>query len=128
MMFHNDSAYALIMENCTKGKGEDDTWKKAFMKALSKDEEEAVHKAAVKDLMGFIKDAVDMGMYYDVMRFTIKCMIYEDESFDFGIGTAAGHCGISESVYVGLNNNVRNRNYGVVDSGRDSLMKDLFKP
>lgn len=83
MMFHNDSAYALIMENCTKGKGEDDTWKKAFMKALSKEEEEAVHKAAVKDLMGFIKDAVDMGMYYDVMRFTIKCMIYEDESFDY---------------------------------------------
>ena len=52
----------------------------------------------------------------------------EDESFDFGIGTAAGHCGISESVYVGLDHNVGYGNDGVVDSGRDSLMKNFFKP
>lgn len=83
MMFHNDSAYALIMENCMKGKGADDSWKKEFMKALSKDAEEESHKAAMKDLMNYMKDAVDMGMYYDVMRFAIKCMIYEDESFDY---------------------------------------------
>jgi len=83
MMFHNDSAYALIIENCMKGKGAEDSWKKEFMAALSKDAEEEAHKAAMKELMAYMKDAVDMGMYYDVMRFTIKCMIYEDSSFDY---------------------------------------------
>ena len=83
MMFHNDSAYALILDNCMKGKGADESWKKEYMKALSKDAEEGVHKEAMKGLMNYIKDAIDMGMYYDVMRFTIKCMIYEDGSFDY---------------------------------------------
>ena len=83
MMFHNDSAYALIMENCMKGKGKDDVWKKEFMGSLSINADEDTHKAAMKDLMNYMKDAVDMGMYYDVMRFAIKCMIYEDASFDY---------------------------------------------
>lgn len=83
MMFHRDSAYSLIMENCTKGKGMDDTWKKDFMESLSQNAEEEPHKEAMKELMIYMKDAVEMGMYYDVMRFTIKCMIYEDESFDY---------------------------------------------
>ena len=83
MMFHNDSAYALIMENCTKGKGKDDAWKKEFMASLCTDADEDTHKAAMKDLMNYMKDAIDMGMYYDVMRFAIKCMIYEDASFDY---------------------------------------------
>lgn len=83
MMFHNDSAYSLIMENCMKGKGADGQWKKEFGEALSKNAEEAAHKEAMKTLITYCKDAVEMGMYYDVMRFAIKCMIYEDESFDY---------------------------------------------
>jgi hypothetical protein len=30
-----------------------------------------------------MRDAIEMGLYYDVMRFLIKCMIYEDGSFDY---------------------------------------------
>lgn len=82
MMFYNDSAYSQMMEMCTKGKGQDDSWKKAFVEALSSEAGEKVHKDAMKVLMGCMKDAVEMGLYYDVMRFTIKCMIYEDDSFD----------------------------------------------
>lgn len=83
MMFHRDSAYALIMENCTKGKGQDAEWKELFSENLSKDAEEKAHTAAIQELITYMKDAVAMGLYYDVMRFTIKCMIYEDESFDY---------------------------------------------
>lgn len=83
MMFHRDSAYALIMENCTKGKGQDAAWKELFSENLSKEAEEKAHTAAIQELITYMKDAVAMGLYYDVMRFTIKCMIYEDESFDY---------------------------------------------
>lgn len=83
MMFYNDSAHSQIMEMCTKGKRQDAAWKKSFIEALSVNADEEVHKAAMKDLMSYMKDAVEMGMYYDVMRFTIKCMIYEDESFAY---------------------------------------------
>lgn len=83
MMFHRDSAYALIMENCTKGKGQDADWKELFSENLSKEAEEKAHTAAIQELITYMKDAVAMGLYYDVMRFTIKCMIYEDESFDY---------------------------------------------
>ena len=83
MMFLNDSACALIMEGCTKGKRMDDVWKREFMASLSVTAEEESHKAAMKDLMNYMKDAIEMGMYYDVMRFIIKCMIYEDGSFDY---------------------------------------------
>lgn len=83
MMFHNDSAYSLIMESCMKGKGADGNWKNEFMTALAKDGEADAHEKAMQQLMKYMKDAIDMGMYYDVMRFTIKCMIYEDESFDY---------------------------------------------
>lgn len=83
MMFHRDSAYALIMENCTKGKGQDADWKAQFSENLSKEAEEKAHTAAIQELVTYMKDAVAMGLYYDVMRFTIKCMIYEDESFDY---------------------------------------------
>lgn len=83
MMFYNDSAHTLIMEGITKGKGQDNSWKKTFTANLSKEAEEAAHKEAMKELMAYMKDAVDMGLYYDVMRFTIKCMIYEDASFDY---------------------------------------------
>lgn len=83
MMFHRDSAYALIMENCTKGKGQDAEWKAAFGENLSKQAEEKAHAAAIQELVAYMKDAAAMGLYYDVMRFTIKCMIYEDESFDY---------------------------------------------
>lgn len=83
MMFHRDSAYALIMENCTKGKGQDADWKAQFSENLSKEAEEKAHTAAIQELVTYMKDAVTMGLYYDVMRFTIKCMIYEDESFDY---------------------------------------------
>lgn len=83
MMFHRDSAYALIMENCTKGKGQDADWKELFSENLSKEAEEKAHTAAIQELITYMKDVVAMGLYYDVMRFTIKCMIYEDESFDY---------------------------------------------
>lgn len=83
MMFYNDSAYSLIVENCMKGKGKDGAWKKEFMEALSKDAPEDAHKEAMNSFMNYMKDAINMGFYYDVMRFAIKCMIYEDESFDY---------------------------------------------
>lgn len=83
MNFQNDSAYMLIAEGCTKGKGMDDAWKKSFMEALALGAEEKAHEEAMKDLIAYLKEAVDYGMYYDVMRFVIKCMIYEDASFDY---------------------------------------------
>ena len=51
----------------------------------------------------------------------------EDKSFDFGIGTASGHGIVAKGVYVGLDNNVGNGDDGVVDAGRDSLVKNFFK-
>lgn len=83
MNFQNDSAYMLIVEGCVKGKGADEVWKKDFMANLMKDADEAAHKEAMKVLITYMKDAVELGMYYDVMRFVIKCMIYEDEAFDY---------------------------------------------
>lgn len=82
-MFHRDSAYALIMENCTKGKGQKETWKEALTENLSREAEPQMHDTAMHDLVTYLRDAADLGLYYDVMRFTIKCMIYEDESFDY---------------------------------------------
>ena len=58
MMFLNDSACALIMEGCTKGKRMDDVWKREFMASLSVTAEEESHKAAMKDLMNYMKDAI----------------------------------------------------------------------
>ena len=52
----------------------------------------------------------------------------ENEAFDFGIGTAARHCNIAEGIDIGLNDHVCDGDDGVVDSGRDSLMKDFLKP
>lgn len=83
MNFQNDSAYMLIVEGCMKGKGADEAWKKDFMANLMKDADEAAHGEAMKVLITYMKDAVEFGMYYDVMRFVIKCMIYEDEAFDY---------------------------------------------
>ena len=91
MNFQNDSAYMLMAEGCAKGRGMDDSWKKEFAQALSKEAEEKAHKEAMDILIGYMKDAIDCGMYYDVMRFLIKCMIYEDESFDYeGLYMAMG--------------------------------------
>ncbi|MDO4555082.1 MAG: hypothetical protein Q4B70_08075 [Lachnospiraceae bacterium] len=83
MMFKNDSAYMLVMEGCTKGKGEDIKWQSQFSKDLSKEVSGDAHEQAMKELITYLKDAVSLGMYYDVMRFLIKAMIYEDESFDY---------------------------------------------
>lgn len=83
MNFQNDSAYMLVVEECAKGKAMTDQEKKEFMAALSAEAEETSHKEAMDTLMAYLKDAVEYGMYYDVMRFVIKCMIYEDTSFDY---------------------------------------------
>ena len=83
MNFQNDSAYMLVVEGCVKGKGADEAWKKEFMANLAKDADSKAHQEAMDVLVTYMKDAVELGMYYDVMRFLIKCMIYEDEAFDY---------------------------------------------
>lgn len=83
MMFQNDSAYMLVMEGCMKGKGGGANEQREFSKALAKETEGTEHEKAMRELIVYLKDALDLGMYYDVMRFTIKAMIYEDESFDY---------------------------------------------
>lgn len=83
MNFQNDSAYMLVVEECAKGQAMKEQEKKDFMAALSFHAEEKAHKEAMDILVKYFKDAVDYGMYYDVMRFVIKCMIYEDEAFDY---------------------------------------------
>jgi hypothetical protein len=83
MMFQNDSAYMLIMEGCMKGMGKTPEEQKEFQSQLAVDAEEKIHEEAMKEVLGYLKDAVELGMYYDVMRFTIKAVIYQDESFDY---------------------------------------------
>lgn len=83
MMFQNDSAYMLVMEGCMKGKGGGANEQREFAMALTKETTGAEHEKAFRDLTVYLKDALELGMYYDVMRFTIKAMIYEDESFDY---------------------------------------------
>lgn len=83
MNFQNDSAYMLVMEECAKGRAMTEEEKKAFMAALLAEAEENTHKEAMDTLVTYLADAVEYGMYYDVMRFVIKCMIYEDTSFDY---------------------------------------------
>lgn len=95
MNFQNDSAYMLLVEGCTKGKGMDDAWKKEFMDALSKNAGEKEHEAAMNTLVTYVKNAIEMGMYYDVMRFLIKGKIYNDDSFDY-----EGLCAIMEKDVV----------------------------
>jgi hypothetical protein len=83
MMFQNDSAYMLIMEGCMKGMGKTPEEQKEFQSQLAVNAEEKIHGEAMKEVVGYLKDAVELGMYYDVMRFTIKAVIYQDESFDY---------------------------------------------
>jgi hypothetical protein len=83
MMFQNDSAYMLIMEGCMKGMGKTPEEQKEFQSQLAVDAEEKIHGEAMREVVGYLKDAVELGMYYDVMRFTIKAVIYQDESFDY---------------------------------------------
>lgn len=82
-MFQNDSAYMLIMEGCMKGMGKTPEEQKEFQSQLAVNAEEKIHGEAMKEVVGYLKDAVELGMYYDVMRFTIKAVIYQDESFDY---------------------------------------------
>lgn len=83
MMFQNDSAYMLVMEGCMKGKGGGANEQRQLATALAKATEGIEHEKALRELIVYLKDALELGMYYDVMRFTIKAMIYEDESFDY---------------------------------------------
>lgn len=83
MMFQNDSAYMLIIEGCMKGMGKAQEEQREFQNCLSAAAEGEVHEEAVKAVIAYLKDAVELGMYYDVMRFTIKAIIYQDESFDY---------------------------------------------
>lgn len=85
MMFQNDSAYMLVIEGCIKGKGGDKEAQSGLRQALSVDALESVHREAMKEVVLYLADAVELGMYYDVMRFLIKAMIYQDESFDYAL-------------------------------------------
>lgn len=82
MMFQNDSAYMLIVEGCTKGKGGDEHRQKELQASLAVGAKEPEHSKAMKEIVDFLKDGEELGMYYDVMRFMIKALIYQDESFD----------------------------------------------
>lgn len=85
MMFQNDLAFRVVLEGCVKGMGGDARMQQAISASVTVQADEDRKREAMGKLLSYLSDEAALGLYYEAMRFLIKGLLYQDDSFDFGL-------------------------------------------